>query len=171
MRDKPKEIEGMPEKWQVLDTTEEMNSALMDRNIAHFGQVQTDKTPFFDEPLKSDINFTATTASTEEILTGTYDTGQLDRITANFVEKLQQNHPIRTATFLTTNDVRDRLKQWTESTTTSPSGLHLGHYKALVNAHVHSGKPEDDDARIEYDTYQQDLLNFCTQLLNYTIKW
>jgi hypothetical protein len=29
----------------------------------------------------------------------------------------------------------EKLKSWRESTSTSPSGLHLGHYKALLTRH------------------------------------
>ena len=169
--DNPKAIEGLPDKWKVLDTTEEINTALMKRNINHFGQAELDRTPFFQEPLKSDINFTATTASVEQILEGDYTTADLDRIAAMFVQSLKKQHPLQTAEHLTTMEVQQRLKLWTEATTTSPSGLHLGHYKALVNSHLHSCKKEEDEDRIEYDTYQQVLLQFRTNLLNYAIKW
>jgi hypothetical protein len=35
-------------------------------------------------------------------------------------------------TDITEQDVKKGFAKWTESTTTSPSGRHLGHYKALI---------------------------------------
>jgi hypothetical protein len=32
-----------------------------------------------------------------------------------------------------------KIKNWKESTSTSPSGLHLGHYHAIVARHDYSG--------------------------------
>ena len=38
-----------------------------------------------------------------------------------------------------------KLKVWKETTTTSPSGVHLGHYKALIAPHKYSHISDDDD--------------------------
>lgn len=88
--DNPKEIELQQEKWQVLETEEEIEEALFNRNKKHFGQAEYDKTTFFREPLKSDINYTATTASSDHILHGDYDTSTLDSITTDFVKAMKK---------------------------------------------------------------------------------
>jgi hypothetical protein len=31
-----------------------------------------------------------------------------------------------------------KIRKWKESTTTSPSGLHIGHHKSLISAHKFS---------------------------------
>ena len=36
------------------------------------------------------------------------------------------------ASIITEDDIKKGFKSWKESTTTSPSGRHLGHYKALI---------------------------------------
>ena len=54
---------------------------------------------------------------------------------------------------------------------TSPSGLHLGHYKALVANHIHSSKDDNDVDKKEFDKMQRELLQFRTNFINYCIKW
>ena len=46
---------------------------------------------------------------------------------------------------ITEDDFRGKLQAWRETTTTSPSGLHLGHYKALFAKHSFSHIPEEED--------------------------
>jgi hypothetical protein len=45
-------------------------------------------------------------------------------------DKVKAERPISTA--ITEDDVKYGFKKWKESTSTSPSGRHLGHYKAIV---------------------------------------
>ena len=58
----------------------------------------------------------------------------------NNIQQLFLKHLIRVTTpeqFTTTislQDFRKKMKKWRESTLTSPSGRHLGHYKACVAA-------------------------------------
>ena len=70
---------------------------------------------------------------------------------------------------------KGKLKVWRESTATLPSGLHLGHYKALITKHSFSNVPEDKDEdhkrqREEIDNMQAELLQVHLGLLNYALK-
>ena len=170
-QDDPKAIAEEPEKWKILDSEEDMLEALKERNRNHFGQAESEGTTFFTEPLSTDVNYTATTASAEQILNGTYDLNRLDDLTRELVHSMQKNHHWVCDNFLQYTSIEKRIKIWKEDTTTSPSGLHLGHYKALVNSHLYSLKDEEDETRQEYDQYQYKLLTFRQQLLNYAIKW
>ena len=58
---------------------------------------------------------------------------------------------------LTDQDLIGKLKVWKEKTSTSPSGIHLGHYKALIARHQHSGDVEDSPERIKYDSIQSEI--------------
>ena len=60
------------DRWQVIDTSNEMYEALKKRNITHFGKSELENTPFFQEPLCTGIIYTATSASIEIILERNY---------------------------------------------------------------------------------------------------
>ena len=63
-------------------------------------------------------------------------------------DQIKKVKPIKTT--LTTEDVRYGIGKWKEKTSTSPSGRHLGHYKAIIQ--------------------EETLLTCMTQFLNATIQ-
>ena len=68
-----------------------------------------------------------------------------------------------------------KLKVWRESTSISPSGLHLGHYKALIARHQHSEVDHNDNdtrqaEKRELDTMQQEIRTLHLQLINYALE-
>lgn len=92
---------------------------------------------------------------------------------------IQQTARAQTMTLhltITEKEYTGKLKVWRESTTTtSPSGLHLGHYKALVSRHRYSTQPEDEDEEHQqnqdkWNRMQQELLAVHLTLLNYGLS-
>ena len=78
---------------------------------------------------------------------------------------------------ITDQEFHDKLRVWSESTTTSPSGLHLGHYKTLISRHSFSSQLSDDELlpefvtqRDELNAKQQDLFHIHLQMINYARK-
>eukprot|EP00957_Ditylum_brightwellii_P087687 6677050-Ditylum_brightwellii.AAC.1 len=59
---------------------------------------------------------------------------------------------------------KGKVAAWGESTTTSPSGRHLGHFKALIWCFAED--PNTDEGQIMYQK-QIDLIDAHTVLLNY----
>ena len=47
LMENPKETENIKDRWKILELPTEINQVLMDRNIHHFGQAETDQTPIF----------------------------------------------------------------------------------------------------------------------------
>ena len=78
---------------------------------------------------------------------------------------------------ITAAEFRSKLQVWSESTTTSPSGLlHLGHYKALISKHSYSSDLPDDELtpefctqRDELNSKQEDLFQIHLRLINYAL--
>jgi hypothetical protein len=75
------------------------------------------------------------------------------------------------------DDYVKKLKVWSESTTTSPSGMHLGHYKALIARHSYSTSVPDDELtadfreqRDELNRRQAALLELHLSILNYSLE-
>ena len=66
------------------------------------------------------------------------------------------------------NKLCEKLKIWRETTTISPSGLHLGHYKALLDKHAFLFISEDEDEGHQRQREELDQLvmkHFCSCFL------
>jgi hypothetical protein len=102
------------------------------------------------------------TSSAEMILDGTYNSSGLADITWIVISKLRKSkYAIRTPSTTTIRDdayIRSKIKNSKESTSTSPSGLHLGHYHAMVARHEYSGL-KDSLEKDEMDSKQSAIRN------------
>lgn len=67
---------------------------------------------------------------------------------------------------LSLSSFKDKLKVWRESTSTSPSGCHLGHYKALVTRSTLFAA----DVREELEAIQDDIIQLYVNIINYATK-
>ena len=100
------------------------------------------------------------------------------------LQHLQQVHDVaQYPTYPTISEVEfiGKLKVWKESTTTSPSGLHLGHYKAMIARHQYAEDESDSEAvdtagnavqskKEEWDHMQRELRFFHLALINYALE-
>ena len=64
---------------------------------------------------------------------------------------------------------KKRMMKWQEDTSTSPSGLHLGHYKAVYKPHAWTYELESEE-RKELDEKQLKISKLQLQLLNLALK-
>ena len=71
--------------------------------------------------------------------------------------------------FVTDTHFVGKMKVWKESTSTSPSGLHLGHWKALSARHAQSNN-DTNEART-LDQQQTAVRSVALLLINYALKW
>ena len=75
------------------------------------------------------------------------------------MEKVHEIHQQPSQATITAEEFEGKIRVWTESTTTSPSGLHLGHFKALIARHSFSTEATDDELT-DKDREQRDEVNF-----------
>ena len=153
--------------WQTVRIPEEIEKLLLDRNQRHFGQA--DGTPFTRQPLSMDVRYDGSGIRAEAILEGSYDTSTMTKPTALFIQHLQQKSLKTLDKTITTNDIIEKLKNWPERTTTSPSGTHLGHYHAMWRPTGCRGGEEDPEGQ-EINDAQEALQKGHTQLLEYALK-
>ena len=59
-----------------------------------------------------------------------------------------------------------KMKTWRETTSTSPSGIHLGHYKALVAKHQY---PTNTDKANQIESLQFQMVQLQCNILNLCI--
>jgi hypothetical protein len=170
----PSENPKQCQHWRTVDTPDEVVQVLLNRNQKHFGQAKG--TPLTCPPLSQDIDYTANTITTELILEGNYDPESIEEATRALVQSLQRrqyaDHPPRPAEtpWFSEQDLLEKIRCWKESTSTSPSGLHLGHWKALVARHSYSHDNADPVKKLQLDQIRDQLIEIRLNLLNYAAK-
>jgi hypothetical protein len=114
-----------------IDDASEVQEKIKDHNIIHFSQA--DDTEFASEPLKSFIGQYGTAQGANDILSGTAnippDASEAAKAIISFLKRDQHSEIDDT---ITANDLITVYRKWGEFTTTSPSGLHLSHDKAVL---------------------------------------
>ena len=169
-------------EWRIIDVPSEIVTHLQNRNRMHFGQAHG--TPFTVPPLSNLLGFSGEGEHAEDILTrGSCDYPDLDdnvkllldhlRISEEMAE--QESYPT-----ITEEEFIGKLKVWKETTTTSPSGVHLGHYKALIAPHEYTHINDDDDCtedgikrtelRDELNGMQKAIRELHLQVINYALE-
>jgi hypothetical protein len=132
-----KRSEDGTEVWETLIEKDKLESAILMYCHQHFQQAR--QTPFGQGPLAAAIGSDGLTSLSDRILQGTFferSDYELFPEIRTFIKELampeiiQSQDPIRND--ITIHQYRKAVRNWKESTTTSPSGRHLGMYKALL---------------------------------------
>jgi hypothetical protein len=146
--------------------------------------------PFTVAPLANELSFCGDSSVADSILAGTHPTDRYSEPVTLLLKHLRQTHEmasLQTFPTISLQEFQAKLRVWRETTTTSPSGMHLGHYKALFAKHKYSyvppldpALPEDDKRtqahrkllalKEEYDHMQQTLADVPLPLLNYALE-
>ena len=146
---------------------------------SHFGQAHG--TPFTVSPLQEDLGFCGGDGpAAAEILAGKYHNDELDKnvkILLSHMAHVRDMAESPEYPTITDEEFCSKLKVWTETTTTSPSGLHLGHYKALIARHEYSFDASDDHVtaemaqlKAELDSKQAAMRAVHLTLINYALE-
>jgi hypothetical protein len=105
------------------------------------------------------------------ILEGTYDSSGLAEITRLVISQLRESkYAIRAplTTKISDTEYINKIKHWKESTSTSPSGMHLGHYNIMVAHHKYSSLT-DSLEKDEFDWKQSAIRSTHLALTNYAL--
>jgi hypothetical protein len=147
----------------TLTLPEEITKYLAARNQRHFGQAQG--TPFTVAPLAEMITWSADTETAELILKGEYNNTELEDITQLLLKHCQSvftSDVIKPE--LTLADFTAKLRVWRKSPSTSPSGRHLGHYKAVCRPIAYAYETSEHEYM---EAARQDLLQAHLDIINY----
>lgn len=170
--------DGTTSKNQIftrVSDRDKLEDSIIERNVRHFSQSYTDGTPFAVHPLDK-VGTSATGFKTHS----TPDGDPVIFPTNSFVETraiheiLQEElKGAKIQCTITLEDLVDCIAHWRESTSTSPSGLHLGIWKALVTAYKNKND-EFSDAKNEGEISTQKkatlILEAYVTLLNSAIE-
>lgn len=153
--------------WRTITDPPAIEYYLLLRNRFHFGQAHG--SPFTVGSLQHDISWAADSPQSEMILEGTYiPQEQVPDICNEVIQACQRrtDNPIISAE-LSYESFRGKMRKWRESTVTSPSGRHLGRYKALFNKGIYT---PDDEQYETFCTKQQEIAKLILRVINYCIQ-
>lgn len=115
-------------EWTTITDPEDVTTALFTRNVNHFSAAHG--SPFTVSPLLDDYDWSSTSENAHMTLAGlppTYPNDLVNRLLSHLRRKV----PPCLAPLTVSQFIR-RLRRWRETTTTSPSRRHLGHYRVLL---------------------------------------
>lgn len=153
-----------------IDDIPTMNEALFHRNRKHFAQA--DGTPCTQPIIQDHIGTSGITKGAQDIINNVIPPDLPVNIRLLF-EELQSNVPPISPHY-SFEDMIYGFATWREKTTTSPSGKHLGMYKALVNAHKFTLKTPSDELNATQsapkDLFATKVLQLQNCIINTAIK-
>jgi len=133
----------------LLEKTE-LEEKLLEHSRKHFSQVEG--SPFTVEPLSRLLQYDGLTSFGNRVtdgrpLRGIHDLDEPTMaILSNLKRKIPQDQASHTLNYAT---LLEGIKKWPERTTTSPSGRHLGIYKALGKHMLKEKKEQQNDSTEE----------------------
>ena len=156
------------QEWLTIETPAEIEDRLLQRNQVHFGQAHGTFPTI--PPFSEWVDWQASTHTSELILEGNWKNPELDELSQCLVDHMKARTELDEIKGpLTEEDWIGKIKSWPEGTSTSPSGFHLSHSKALVAAHD-LDPDEDSDAYSELEDKRNDLIRWQVAMLNAAIN-
>ena len=123
-------------QWDSILDQDSINSNLLRFNREHFRAAAA--SPCGHGMLHDTLSFTSLTPEADALLMGTLppswhgDDDLLREFLTSFIIPDSTKHLPPITSDITTLDVHKGFAVWKEKTSTSPSGRHLGHYKAII---------------------------------------
>ena len=154
--------------WTTIKTPAEILHYSRIKNQQHFGQAYTEGTPFTKDPLRTQFSWNGQTQEAQMVLKGEYTPEDENNIQQLFLKHLARVTPDdKFNEKVSIKEFRKVMKKWRESTSTSPSGRHLGHYKACVTT-IDRLLPPKERARLK--RLQDQISSMYVTMINYSTK-
>jgi hypothetical protein len=135
--DKHKQPTEDPERahiWTTISDPVIIEEKLLARNIAHFGQAEG--TLFTTRRIQQMFGYGGTTKAARDFRRKAFNENKFPNLTTGATTLLQQvsnnSGLLEISTSTSQEEFSKGFKKWSEGTSTSPSGRHLGHYRCLL---------------------------------------
>ncbi len=149
--DNPREASTVD--WTTVDEPKQLVETIHEWNSDHFSQAKN--TPFMTAPLAEMCGYDGLTLFADKVLDGSADLSSFPPHQKDILHEMrQQTEEPMPFVDLTDEDLLQGIKKWPEKTSTSPSGRHLGHYKAL-SAPVRDDKNIGDSRLFHLDSSKE----------------
>jgi hypothetical protein len=146
--------------------SDKIEELIMEPQKVYFGQATP--TPFVNEPLKSTLNWTGTSPEVQVVLNGDYvPSHRVDSQSNRILQSCTQKMP-SVKSLILLDAMKNKYGSWKETTSTSPSGRHLGHKHALLKP---DGLVRDSDKFQHLDAARNEIWGMHhIMMLNYGLK-
>jgi hypothetical protein len=173
--------EASEEVREVLFEVDDIHKAILERNKKHFHQA--DKTPVAggaeNMVLYDLIGYTGMSQAAKDVVDDTFLAKYGDKLgnilpkTEQVIRELSMPEKIKVLgkkikTEILEEDFLSGFKGWKESTSTSPSGRHVGRYKAIVND---PDLKKQDPEKSHLQEWETNFVSSLVKLLNLPIKY
>ncbi len=149
---------------RITDKTD-MEGKLIEQFQKHYSQA--DGTPFTQSPLTDILGRYGTTEEARWLFDGTFqmeDDPEIGEAAKSILRKLKKQDGTKDIRdHISADDLRQGYSKWRESTSTSPSGLHLGHEKALLR--MENKPPKDGEEHLS-----ERVFSLIAKFLNLAIE-
>jgi hypothetical protein len=108
----------------------EIEDHLIHRNRKHYAQAEN--TAMAHHFIREKMGVSGTSEFCNQLLAGTANLPNLPATLQAIFRQLHRSHPVDISELIDYDDFKDVLHKWKETTSTSPSGRHLGHYISLL---------------------------------------
>jgi hypothetical protein len=102
----------------------------INRNCKHYAQAE--HTAMAHHLIQEKLVVLGATDFCDQVLAGMADLSNLPITLQAIFQQLHQPHSVDISTVIEFDDFKDALHRWKETSSTSPSGRHLGHYISLL---------------------------------------
>ena len=153
---------------EIIEDIDQISKQIAEYNMTHFAQAKNTPLANYTHNKKEEGQ------SKESITILEHETNhstseEMTQLKEKFLERIDQEPKVTSADIITEEEWIKKISKWKESTTTSPSGLHLGHHKAYFKPHA-SSYEENSDRKKEIDQKQNDLLTVFIEFINKVIQ-
>jgi hypothetical protein len=152
-------------EWKTVTDPSKVEQLIMDRQKLHFSQASP--TPFANEPLKSTFNWTGTSTTAAVVLDGDYIPSVTVDVQSNRILQSCTRKMPALSSSISLNEMKQKYQTWSKTTSTSPSGRHLGHKHALLKP---DGLTQDSAEYHELDAAQREIWYMHHLMLNYGLR-
>jgi hypothetical protein len=154
--------------WRDIHCPMEIEFSLRLQNQPHYGQAESEGTPFTMPRMKYKFNWSVSTCEADLVLEGEYTDEELTDTQRLLLDNMTRVTEAKdNLQYITDKEFIGKFKVWRETPSTSPSGRYLGHYKALVSIIDKSIKEEE---REDYKGLQQSIRQCHIHMINYCMK-
>ena len=135
INDLPTDDPDKAKSWKLITNPAEIEQKILKRNIQHFGRAEG--TLFTTDLFQKEFNYEGVSKAVDSLLAGNHiNSIESDDLSISATKLLQNLRNKRTLQNIpdgfSFSEFSHAIRKWRESTSTSPSGKHLGHYKCLL---------------------------------------